>query len=140
MKKIITLLGVCSIIFACNSGEQSESTKDASTVVEQPAAESPAAAPAAQANVAVGSEKGEQLIKTSDCLTCHKVDAKIVGPSYTDVANKYEATDVNIELLAGKIISGGAGIWGDIPMSPHPAITTDDAKAMVKYILSLKSK
>ncbi len=135
MKRTLIILGVCSIIFACNSAEQSESTNDASVAVEQPAAE----APTSETTVAVGSEKGEQLISTSDCLTCHKVDSKIVGPSYIEVANKYEATAANIEMLASKIISGGSGNWGEIPMSPHPAVTTDDAKEMVKYILALKS-
>lgn len=135
MKKTLILLGVCSILFACNSAEQSESTSDANVAVEQPVAE----APTSEATVAVGSEKGKQLISTSDCLTCHKVDSKIVGPSYIEVANKYEATAANIEMLAGKIVSGGSGNWGEIPMSPHPTITTDDAKEMVKYILALKS-
>ena len=122
MKKIIAIFGICSLIFACTSGEKSESTEDTSAVA-----------------ATVGSSKGEQLISSSDCLTCHKVDARIVGPSYTDVANKYPATEENIEMLASKIIAGGSGSWGEIPMAPHPAITTDDAKEMVKYILALKT-
>lgn len=138
MKKTIILLGVCSIIFACNSTEQSESTKE-TVAIEQPA-ENTATAPEASTSTQTGSEKGEHLISTSDCLTCHKVDSKIVGPSYVEVANKYEATVTNIEMLAGKIIHGGSGSWGEIPMSPHPSISTDDAKEMVKYILSLKTK
>jgi len=134
MKKIIAIFGICSLIFACTSSEKSESTEDTSTVA--------AAAPVEttpEATVAVGSAKGEQLISASDCLTCHKVDAKLVGPSYIDVANKYAATDANIEMLAGKVIKGGSGSWGEIPMAPHPAISTDDAKEMIKYILSLKT-
>ncbi len=135
MKKILVVLGVCSIILACNSAEKSEGTEDTTAAVEQVAVDTSAAAPAS-----AGSAKGEQLISGSDCLTCHKVDAKIVGPSYVDVANKYEATDANIEMLAGKIINGGSGSWGEIPMAPHAALSTDDAKEMVKYILSLKTK
>lgn len=135
MKKILVVLGVCSIILACNSTEKSESTEDTTALVEQVAVDTSAAAPAS-----AGSAKGEQLISGSDCLTCHKVDAKIVGPSYVDVANKYEATEANIEMLAGKIINGGSGSWGEIPMAPHAALSTDDAKEMVKYILSLKTK
>lgn len=135
MKKILVVLGVCSIILACNSAEKSEGTEDTTAAVEQVAVDTSAAAPAS-----AGSAKGEQLISGSDCLTCHKVDAKIVGPSYVDVANKYEATEANIEMLAGKIINGGSGSWGEIPMAPHAALSTDDAKEMVKYILSLKTK
>jgi cytochrome c len=81
--------------------------------------------------------KGKNLIAKSDCLACHKDDAKLVGPAYVDVAKKYEPTDANISQLAQKIIKGGAGVWGQIPMSPHPTLTEGDAKEMVKYILSL---
>lgn len=81
--------------------------------------------------------KGKNLIAKSDCLACHKDDAKLVGPAYIDVAKKYEATDANIAKLADKIIKGGAGAWGQIPMSPHPGVSQGDAKEMVKYILSL---
>lgn len=81
---------------------------------------------------------GEGLIQKSDCLACHNVSKKIVGPAYKNVAAKYEVTDTNIETLADKIINGGAGVWGAVPMSPHPGISKADAKEMVKYILSLK--
>jgi cytochrome c len=81
---------------------------------------------------------GEALLKKSDCLACHNVSQKIVGPAYKNVAAKYAATEENIELLADKIINGGSGVWGAIPMSPHPAVSKADAKEMVKYILSLK--
>jgi cytochrome c len=81
---------------------------------------------------------GEALIKGSDCLACHNVTKKIVGPAYVNVAAKYPNTDENVEYLATKIIEGGSGVWGAIPMSPHPAISKSDAKEMAKYILSLK--
>jgi cytochrome c len=81
--------------------------------------------------------KGKNLIAKSDCLACHKDDAKLVGPAYVDVAKKYEPTDANISKRADKIIKGGAGAWGEVPMSPHPTLPTADAKEMVKYILSL---
>lgn len=81
-------------------------------------------------------EEGQQLIENMDCLTCHKTDAKLIGPSYQEVAAKY--TDADIDMLAQKIIDGGAGNWGDIAMTPHPSLQIDKAKAMVKYILSLK--
>ncbi|WP_245681266.1 c-type cytochrome [Arcticibacter eurypsychrophilus] len=82
-------------------------------------------------------EKGAQLIKSSDCLSCHQEKVKLVGPSYVDVAKKYQPTDDNINLLADKIIKGGSGVWGDVPMTSHPAISDQDAHEMVKYILSL---
>lgn len=78
------------------------------------------------------------LIAGSDCLTCHKTSEKLIGPAYKDVAAKYEATESNIKMLAGKVISGGSGVWGAIPMTPHPQVKEEDAIAMVKYIMLLK--
>jgi cytochrome c len=83
-------------------------------------------------------QKGLELIAKSDCLTCHKVGEKLIGPSYKEVAAKYESNEENIDLLAGKIIKGGQGVWGQIPMTAHPQISEADAKQMVKYILLLK--
>lgn len=82
-------------------------------------------------------EKGKTLISKSDCLACHKDDVKLLGPAYVDVAKKYEPTAKNIDYLVNKIIKGGSGVWGEIPMSPHPNLPTGDAKEMVQYILSL---
>jgi cytochrome c len=83
-------------------------------------------------------KKGGVLISKSDCLACHKEQEKLLGPAYVEVARKYENTKSNIEYLSGKIIKGGSGVWGPVPMSPHPNISDEEAKAMVKYILSLK--
>lgn len=80
--------------------------------------------------------KGQALIAASDCLTCHKLDKKLIGPAYQDVAKKY--TEADVAKLAAKVISGGGGNWGPTPMIPHSDLSTADATAMVKYILSLK--
>lgn len=119
-------------------------TKPAATPVSKPAATTtPAATPVAAAKPAAADnsadiKKGEALISKSDCLACHKVDGKILGPSYKDVAAKYPNNAATIAQLANKIKNGGSGVWGAVPMSPHPALSDDDAKAMVRYILSLK--
>lgn len=96
--------------------------------------ETAAPKPAAES---VDLKKGEALIAKSDCFACHKVQDKVLGPSYKDVAKKYENTKANIDYLVNKIKTGGSGVWGAVPMSPHPALSDDDAKAMVQYILSL---
>ncbi|MFZ9388622.1 MAG: c-type cytochrome [Chitinophagaceae bacterium] len=84
-------------------------------------------------------QKGLELIAKSDCLTCHKVDETLTGPKYRDVANKYAGMpDTIIGHLAGKIIQGGTGVWGQVYMTPHPTLSREDAEAMVKYILLLK--
>lgn len=82
------------------------------------------------------SSKGAALIAKSDCLACHKEHDKLVGPAYAEVAKKYNSGDV--DKLAEKVIKGGAGSFGDVAMSPHPMISTDDAREMVKYILTVK--
>lgn len=88
------------------------------------------------ANSADAKNEGLALIEKSDCLTCHKMDAKLVGPSYQEVANKY--TDGDLDMLAEKIINGGKGNWGEVPMSAHAGMSKEVAKKMVAYILTMK--
>ncbi len=83
-------------------------------------------------------QKGLALIAKNDCLTCHKVSEKLVGPAYRDVANKYTSADLS--MLADKVLKGGSGVWGQVPMAPHAALSKDDAEQIVKYILLLKTK
>jgi len=83
-------------------------------------------------------EDGKLLISKSDCLGCHNTENKMVGPAYREIAQMYPQTDASIASLSKKIIAGGSGKWGQIPMSPHPGITPPDARKMVMYILSLK--
>jgi cytochrome c len=81
---------------------------------------------------------GEKLIAKSDCVGCHKLDKKLIGPSYLEIAKKYPNNDKNVNYLAGKIIKGGSGVWGTMPMSAHSSLKKEDAKSMAQYILGLK--
>lgn len=81
---------------------------------------------------------GEKLIAKSDCIGCHKLDKKLIGPSYLEIANKYPANEKTISYLSEKIIKGGSGVWGTLPMGAHASMKKDEAKIIVKYILSLK--
>ncbi len=83
-------------------------------------------------------QQGEALIAKSDCLSCHRLDIKLIGPAYKDVAAKYPPTDENYNYLIAKIMNGGSGVWGPVAMSPHPTLAATDVKKMVKYILSIK--
>jgi cytochrome c len=158
MKRTLLILSFCGALAACG-GNNSDKTADAdSAVASDQVAESrnpevdtsvnnigtgpetPTTASAGtESGKGSGSEKGKQLITQSDCLTCHKEKEKVVGPAYIDVAKKYEDNDKNLDYLADKIIKGGSGNWGEIPMTPHPAISKDDAKEMAKYVLSLNN-
>lgn len=131
MKKIILASFVLSVLIACNSSDKKTEEKP-----KEP--ETPAAETSLSDNPDY--QKGLDLIAQSDCLTCHHAIDKINGPSYTDVANKYAGMpDTIVSHLAGKIISGGSGVWGSIPMTAHPTMPKEDAEAMVKYILLLKN-
>ncbi|SRR5258706_4095826 len=83
-------------------------------------------------------DEGKELIAKSDCHTCHRLQDKLVAPSYADVATKYSYSKSTVQNLASKIIGGGTGVWGQVPMTPHPIITSAAAQKMVTYILSLK--
>ncbi len=95
-----------------------------------------AAAEAAKQDNRTPEEKARALIAGSDCFACHKEKEKLVGPAYAAIAKKY--TEKDIPQLAKKVIEGGSGVWGDIPMTPHPGMEKADAEAMIKYILSIK--
>jgi cytochrome c len=84
-------------------------------------------------------QKGLELVTKNDCFTCHQIDDKLNGPPYRQVANKYAGMpDTIVAHLAKKVISGGSGVWGEVMMTPHPALSETDAEAIVKYILLLK--
>ena len=83
---------------------------------------------------------GKELILKSDCLTCHKIEDKLVGPAYMLIAAKYPQNQNSVDTLTKKIITGGKGIWGPVPMAPHPTISQADANKMIKYILTLNAE
>ena len=79
------------------------------------------------------------LATKSGCLACHQVEKKVVGPSYKDVAAKYAGADATkVDELAGKVVKGGVGVWGQIPMPPNAKVTPEDAKTLVQWILTQK--
>ncbi len=88
-----------------------------------------------QANT--GFATGKRLIELSDCKACHTISDQSIGPSYREVAKKYQKENNAQKLLAQKIIDGGGGIWGEQVMPPHPQHKLAEAEDMVRYILSL---
>ena len=81
-------------------------------------------------------ETGRKLIEGSDCLSCHQLTRKSIGPAYSDVARRYKDSTVTARLVR-KIREGGSGVWGNVTMPAHPALTEEQASAMVAYIMSL---
>ncbi len=76
------------------------------------------------------------LAKKSNCMSCHTVDKKLVGPSYQEVAKKYAGQKDAVKNLSGKVKVGGKGVWGEIPMPPNPAVKDADIEILVKWILA----
>lgn len=114
------------MILSCSKNENSGNKEV--TAVEEVAAPKEVTDPIAE---------GKSLIEGSDCLGCHKLDERLIGPSYKEVAAKYENTPENVEMLADKIIKGSSGVWGDVPMPAH-GFSKENAKFMAQYILSSK--
>jgi len=140
MTRCLLLAGF--LLIAATAHSHVEQTKQgpvkkapAKTASAKPAAR-PAAKPIASAQDIAD---GKALLSKSDCLACHKLDQKLVGPAYLDVAKKYPATEASVTLLCNKVLNGGAGVWGEVAMAPHPALPAADAKKMVQYILSLNN-
>ncbi len=77
------------------------------------------------------------LAKKKNCLACHAVDNKVVGPGYKDIAKKYAGQDATAK-LSGKIRQGGSGVWGVVPMPANPQVTEAEAKQLASWILTLK--
>jgi len=79
----------------------------------------------------------EALAKAKNCMTCHAMEKKLVGPSYKDVAAKYKADKGAVALLAGKIKTGGKGVWGPIPMPPNK-VSDEEATKLATWVMSVK--
>ncbi len=124
MKKFFLFSLICVLFTSCGGSESKTKTEEPKVVdiTKNP-----------------DYQKGLELASKSDCFTCHTVDDKLTGPTYREVANKYASMpDTIVTHLAGKIITGGSGVWGEIMMTPHPALPEADAEAIVRYILLLK--
>jgi cytochrome c len=78
------------------------------------------------------------MAKKYNCLACHAVDHKVLGPAYKDVARKYAGQKDAEAKLVQKVEKGGSGVWGNVPMPPNSSVPDADVKALVKWILSLK--
>jgi cytochrome c len=78
----------------------------------------------------------EALLKSKGCTACHANDKKVIGPAYKDVAKKYKGDAKAADMLATKIVKGGQGVWGPIPMPPNK-VTDDEAKKLAAHVLAM---
>ena len=129
MKKLLVIFGISALAYACGGGDKAATEEKKDTAAATPQAQAPTST----------THPGLEMIASSDCITCHKINEKNIGPAYIDVSKKYEATPAIIDTLATKVIKGGIGVWGQVQMTPHPNLSMDSAREMVRYILSLKN-
>lgn len=93
---------------------------------------------AALATLSAPAMADEALAKSKNCMACHAVDKKLVGPAYKDIAAKYAGNAQAAAMLATKIQKGGSGVWGAIPMPANPQVNDADAKKLATWVLGLK--
>ncbi len=80
----------------------------------------------------------EDLAKKKNCMACHATDKKLVGPAYKEVATKYAGQKDAVDKLAQKVIKGGSGVWGPVPMPANAQVSEAEAKQLVQWVLSVK--
>ena len=80
----------------------------------------------------------QQLAQQKNCMACHTIDKKLVGPSYKEVAAKYAGQKDAVDKLAQKVIKGGVGVWGQVPMPANAQVSDAEAKQLVQWIMTLK--
>lgn len=89
-------------------------------------------------SAAVPAMADQALATAKNCMACHAVDKKLVGPSYKDVAAKYAGQKDAVDKLAAKIIKGGAGVWGPVPMPANAQVNDAEAKKLATWVLTQK--
>ena len=93
---------------------------------------------AALAAVSAPALADQALANAKNCMACHAVDKKLVGPSYKEVATKYAGQKDAVDRLAGKILKGGSGVWGPVPMPANAQVSEAEAKKLAAWVLTLK--
>jgi cytochrome c len=125
MRKII-FVGMCVVLFSCSENNKAVENKTDTKPTENTLANNP------------DYHRGVELFYKNDCGTCHADKVKLSGPSYAEIAAKYNADTAMIPMLADRIIKGGKGVWGEVAMTAHPNLSKEDAIALVKYIYLMK--
>jgi len=92
----------------------------------------------AAALIAAPALASPELAQKKNCMACHQTDKKVVGPAYKDVAAKYAGQKDAADKLAQKIVKGGSGVWGAVPMPANPQVSEAEAKQLAAWVLSQK--
>ena len=130
MKKTFIMIAAMGLFAACGGGEKEKKELTPEQKTEKTRSE-------LSDNPIY--QKALTIIENSDCRTCHLIEEKNIGPAWRDVANKYADSANAIEYLSHKIINGGSGVWGQVPMAAHPTMSQEDAETLAKFVLLLKN-
>jgi cytochrome c len=121
--------------------EDGDSSEDAATFGERSRVQGELLTPQEIAALGSGSAKsdppGLAAIKASDCLNCHAIDTRIVGPAFAEIAKKYREDAAALEQAAKRVVEGSTGVWGQIPMVPHPQHSIADTRKMLAWVARL---
>ena len=130
MKLLVIFFGVAMLSACGGNDNKSEKKETDSTTTNTRSATDRTQHPDYKAGLAIEAKQ--------DCATCHRIEERVQGPAYREIANKYAGSDTAVEYLAKKIITGGSGVWGEIMMTPHPSLTEEEAKTLARYVLLMK--
>ena len=92
----------------------------------------------ATASIAAPAFADQALATSKNCMACHAVDKKLVGPSYKEIAAKYAADKTAVDKLAVKIIKGASGTWGAVPMPANAQVNEAEAKKLAAWVMTIK--
>jgi cytochrome c len=87
---------------------------------------------------ALSAQASPELAQQKHCLNCHAIERKIVGPAFKDVARRYAGQPEMLPRLARKIVQGGGGAWGPVPMAANPQVTGEEARQLATWVLGIK--
>ncbi|MFA0964106.1 c-type cytochrome [Roseivirga sp. BDSF3-8] len=136
MRNLLFAVALVCLTAACDGTENAKEQETGGGTTEKPTlSEEPSP------QLTEVQTRGKKLMEMSTCPTCHAINEKLVGPAYVDVARRYdEEADTTLSYLAGKVINGGKGNWGEVPMTPNPQVSQEEAEDMVRFILSLNDQ
>jgi cytochrome c len=127
-------------LVACGSGQGRDKSSSTDTTASNVVKPQDSTNAAGNAGTEHTGHPGYAIMQANDCKTCHTPDKPSTGPSFAMIAARYDSTKTGtVEHLAKKVLSGGSGSFGTVPMTPHASLTEKDAEQMVRYILSYKN-
>ncbi|MDP1635539.1 MAG: cytochrome C [Gallionellaceae bacterium] len=140
MRTLLIPIVLAAALYGCQPDTPTQQT--AVPAANPPAPAAPvetvvAKTPTAAATPVPAADDSLTLAKSYGCMVCHTIDKKTIGPAWKDVAAKYRGDKDAEAKLMDKVLKGGAGVWGNVPMPPNPKPSEEERRKMVKLVLSL---